>query len=701
MGFNNQLPLLRVLFAFVLGIVLQINFPYPTGWAIIVSAAGFLLAAFIWFNKKLNRNFRFRWIFGLLLLAAVFSFGNFYAQMRSDRQIPDHYMSVPQVNGYAGVITEQIHEKVKSFKCVCEIRYIKTEGGGWRKSSGKLLMYFKKSAAAANLRYGDMIYFVQPPQEINPPKNPEEFDYKEFLSFHNIFRQVYLKENSWIRISENEAFMLRSIAIDWRDRMVEIFKKAIKRKQEYSVASALILGYEDDIDAELINAFASAGALHVLSVSGMHVGIIFFAISRMLLWMNRKKILWHFKHSLLIILVWFYAMLTGFSPSVLRAASMLTFIIVGIWSKRDSGFGNSIIVSAFFLLMWNPFMITEVGFQLSYLAVFGIFYVHPYIFRLIEPPGWLMHKIWEITSVSLSAQLMTFPLGLLYFHQFPLLFWVSNLIVIPLATIIIYGGIFLLTASVFLKQLLLIAYPLYSLLFLLNQSVIFVDHIPSSFLSGISITVLETWLIYFIIGSIFLFFLRKKPSYLIAALSAWVIFSAGQVMEEYELANQKKLIVYSVKNHSAIDIIYGREHFFSADEELIRDQSSMMFHIKHNWWRLELNDYKLLNKECSHTDIIFIKDNFIQLDTTRIKILDYKLPWQMAEGTERIHLDYLIISGNHIHNAEHLLKLFSVKKIIIDSSYSYYRAEKISDQFRKLGIACHCVDRDGAYLVGL
>lgn len=695
----RRVPLLRLLICFVAGILLQIFYPLRLEFLVFLFCFFFLSALLFVLVRRFYRNYKLRWVYGLLVKFIFFFVGNIITWINSDTNLKNHFSKYNDVSGYIIMLDDQLHEKEKSFKTKAVVKSIKTNTGEWKNVNGNLLIYFSKSGRSKSLKYGDLLYFKSIPVSIASPANPGEFDYRQFLSFHNIFQQAYVPDEKWCHLKQGEGYWIISAAYNFREKMLRIFKQHIKHKQEFAVASALVLGYEDAIDGELINAYASAGALHVLSVSGMHVGIIFLALNWMLRWMNKKNLTRHLKHIILIAFIWAYAMLTGFSPSVLRSAAMLTFIVIGTWSKRNSDMGNSIVVSAFFLLAINPYMITEVGFQLSYLAILGIFYVHPHIFRLVEAPNWFLHKAWEITSVSISAQLMTFPLGLLYFHQFPNLFFISNLVVIPVATVVIYGciGLLVFSAIPFITGFLSIIN--FWLLYFLNQSVIFVEKIPYSIISGISITILETWLIYFIIMMVFLFFLQKRTIYLQFLLVFSLIFSCLQLAEEVKLNHQKKFIVYNVKGKGVYDFISGREHFFLADAELKNNRSRMMFHIIHNWWDLDLQPFKSVDLNKPPDKFLWTSKHCIRFNDKKIKVVDRKITLgELNDSVIKLSVDYLILSNQQWQNIQTLVRVYSFKKIIIDSTYPEWKAARMAEQCHKMNIPCYSVPNSGAYV---
>src|SRR5690606_5177008 len=251
------------------------------------------------------------------------------------------------------------------------------------------------------------------------PYNPGEMDYQQYLSDHNIWYQGYFSRNQIQKVGVGKGNPLMTEALRIRKALVAKFGRYIADRDAFSVASTLILGYRADLSDELLQAFSNTGTIHVLSVSGMHVVIVFWLFSGLIGWMDLRRKLRAVKFILLITAVWGYAALTGFSPSVLRASVMISFVIAASAFSQENRIYNSISASAFFLLLYEPKFITDVGFQLSYLAVLGIIFLAPLwqvIFtsnhRLVKPIG---NYVW----MSMSAQACAGPLATYYFHQFP------------------------------------------------------------------------------------------------------------------------------------------------------------------------------------------------------------------------------------------------------------------------------------------
>ena len=402
------------------------------------------------------------------------------------------------------------------------------------------------------------------------------------------------------------------------------------------------------------------------------------------------------KSGLLLLLIWFYAMLTGFSPSVLRATTMFSFIIIGKSFNRHTNIYNTLAASCFLLLVYDPYLVMDVGFQLSYLAVLGIVFLQSKIYRLLEPTSWLPDQMWKITSVSIAAQLATFPLGLFYFHQFPNYFLLSNLIVIPVSTLVLYFGMLLFAVSKIKLIASFTATVLKYLIYCLNGSVRVMEHLPYAVIQGISISRAETLLIYVLEIFILFFFIYNRINYLRYFLFAFVLLVYMQCVEAFYQRSQKSFVVYDVAGCSAYDFIEGRLHVLLADSLLINDERNINFHIRNNWWVLGLTKHEMLNKGIhgSNNGVLFIRDNYIQFCDKRIVLISTALD---DTNNKKIKIDYLVLSCNANCTISDLVLRYDFHWLIIDSSNSRSKADKWLSEAQKMKICCHSVIHLGAF----
>ncbi|HQU99541.1 MAG TPA: ComEC/Rec2 family competence protein [Bacteroidia bacterium] len=696
----NTVPLLRLLIAFVLGIVLQIFmlFDATTLLTLVSLAVSIFLTIAIYY--KYNKNYAKRWLYGFTGSLLFMCLGMSITFVQSHLNYQSHYSNIKS-NQYVVKLIEPVVVKPRSVKLIVEVV---AAGNPLQRTTGKLLCYLQSSVQATALKYGDILVFNGSLQTINAPADPAEFNYKRFLYFHQIFSQVYLKPTQWKLVSSNNGNALFTYSYELRQKLVNVFKTYLSDTRLIAVASALTVGYDDNIDIELMQAYASAGALHVLSVSGMHVGLVYGVLVFLLAFMDKHKWLKHLKFLLLILFLMFYAILTGMSPSVMRSAAMLCFVILGQWIGKQNLVYNTLTISAIVLLCYNPFYITEVGFQLSYAAVFGIVYLHPLINKWYEPTTFIARQIWTITSVSLAAQLLTFPLGLLYFHQFPILFIISNLIVIPCSTVVIFAGIALLLVSFFvgLPVFAWIAVAIAKLLTItisfINFVVLRIDAWPQSIINGISISIAETWIIYLIIFIGVSFLVQQKAQQLSAILIACIVLACMQLFENFQIYNQKQLVVYSVKKHRAIDFINGKQHYFIADSSLLADKSKLLFHVIHYWWEtsVEPKQADISQKHILKDKHYFRNQNIINFNQKKILLIDSNL--QQFNTNNKINFDYGIISHCRPMQVIQSTTWANCKQYIADATLSKKDLNELTAWARKKQIIFYNVQTQGAFM---
>jgi competence protein ComEC len=696
----NQAPIVRLLLPFLIGIIAAIYYPFQHSFIIYLLAVFIVVVAAIVLINRFYISYKKSYWFGFIVNGMLFLLAYQLTIYKTEKFSASYFSAIDHTSHlYYARLHDPFIEKEKSLKAVVDILAVK-QGNKWMATTGKALMYFKKDSHSLNLNYGDELVFTTRFKEIAAPQNPDQFNYKRFLSFHNISEQGYVNEQQWKSIEQNSGNALLKYAVQLRTNLLQVLAQNGLTGDEYSVGAALLLGYIDKLDADIITAYSSTGALHVLSVSGLHVAIVYLVFSWLLFFLDKIKYGFILKAILLLLFLWFYAMLTGLSPSVLRAATMFSFIIIANAFNRHTNIYNTLAASALFLLVINPYLIMEVGFQLSYLAVIGIVYLQPKIHAWFEPQNWLLSQVWTITAVSIAAQIATFPLGLHYFHQFPNYFLLSNLIVIPISTVIIYVGIALFTFSKipFLVKYLAIVFTW--TIWLLNASVKWVETLPNALLQGVSISVTETWLLYGFILVLLYYFAQRNYQYLVMGLMIAICILCLQVVEQHQEYNQKQLVVYNIPKTSAIDFIDAKSNVLLTDTAYANDQNGLLFHVKHHWWELGVNATQLISANIK-TNHLSIQDQFIQFFDKKIKVIDGKEKFDLAQTATPLPLDYVIISNSSNVKIEELQKKYTIKTIIFDSSNSNSLVRKWKEECNALNQVFYSVMDSGAFVANL
>jgi competence protein ComEC len=607
-----------------------------------------------------------------------------------------------------GEIAEPPAKKDEIVKCVLEVKGAKTNEN-WTSIEGKTILFIEKDSLSESLQVGDLISFQPDFKDVPEPKNPLEFDYKKYLSFHLIKQQAFLKTNNWTLINQHETFDMFVYADKLRQQLIANLQKFGLTNNELGVASALILGYKNNIEAQLKSAYSSAGAMHVLAVSDLHVGIVFMIFNVLLNFLDKIKYGSLIKGLLLVLILWFYALITGLSPSVLRSASMFSFVIVGKAFQRNANFFNTLSLSALCLLVYDPFLIFDVGFQLSYTAVAGIVLIQPWFDSFYEPKNWLDKYVWGLITVSIAAQIATFPLGLYYFHQFPNYFLLSNLIVIPLALFILILGLTTLAFSFIPQIAIYLGLGLKWVVFSLNWSVTTIDKLPFSVTNQIKFTITDTILIYLIITSIILLIAyRKFYNFLMFSFLTIGLLSLT-AYDKYHLLNQRKFIVYNIPKHTAINFIDGDDNILVTDEKLHKTKNKLMFHVQNNWIDKGVETEKIVNiEQLKKTHLLsniykidnrhlFTKNNYFQFYNKQVVIVDNNIiPFK---PTNKIQVDYLIWTKNCRLTLNQVNTMFHFKFLIIDSSNSNYTNTKLVNEAKQLNLESWSVAEQGAFSV--
>ncbi|TNF30914.1 MAG: ComEC family competence protein [Bacteroidetes bacterium] len=650
----NSFPMLRVIFPFILGVVswafiIEWYLPDPIEVLVAIGSIGFLIATLFFVAKRGRKPH----LFGLLLWPTLYITGGLLAVTVSDHLYPNHLLNEEHESTFVVRVCEEPRQRTNSTEVMAEV--MSTDGAAF----GKVLFYFAPDSAAQTIRYGQMLLVQSTIELVRPQGNPNEFNYARYLRFHKILHRGFVSSDRWVFLSDGDPDVWRWF-YNWRRLLIQKFSEAQIHGQALSVASALILGYRAELDKELMAAYAGAGATHVLAVSGLHVGIVYVVINYLLKFMDRRKYLSILKLLLMIVVLFGYAALTGMSASVFRAATMFAFVAFGKAIGRDTNIYNTLAASAFCLIVFNPMIVMQVGFQLSYAAVLGIVVIQPWLFRMMLVENRLLDWAWSITCVSVAAQIATFPLGLLYFHQFPNFFWVSNLLVIPAAALILYLGLLLFTFSWWQPALLFFGFLLQTVIDLLNKVVVWIERIPYSVLSGIDISVFETVLIYAIIISVLYSILLQNVRALQLSLAMSLLLAVLQIIEVYEQKHQRFITVYNVRGETVMALFSGSEVTSISSSDFQNDENAKLFNVYHHWWKrgaehtkwVELND-SLCNRSIAwnglqfailRLDSLFEDKDFRTTDSIDFAIIDH-IDWKQLDKLNRVPTERILVSN--------------------------------------------------------
>ncbi len=624
----QNIPFLRITLAFAGGILLGNSFYAPV--SVLLTILTLVLCALFFINKKYSHKLvpffgaTTHFLF-LLLGAAVFIQYN---------KLPNFSTKGVSI----GIILEKPEEKQNSYKSQVRIKAVE-KNNSLLKTNETVLVYFEKSDKVKTIVPGMQIIFHPIPTKIENYGNPFEFDYKRFLNYKRIYRQVFLDKNSW-QLTNYKSKILRVKSELLRESLLQIFRKQNLGKNETEILSALTLGYKRNLDRETKLIFSAAGVMHVLAVSGLHVGIIFLVFSLFFNFLRKQKTGRYIFIISSISLLWFYAFITGLSPSVLRATTMFSIVIIGTNINRRANIYNSLAASALFLLLINPNNLFEVGFQLSYSAVFGIVFLQPKFEKLITTPNKVVKFFWTLLTVSLAAQIATFPLTSFYFNQFPTYFWLSNLIVIPAVTVLVPLGIALLMLSKTPLLSAALAFIVKWIIKMVYSTLQFIESLPGSTLD-ISLSTAELFLMAAFLFCIFLFIQSSKVVFLKTALTFLLVLLLNVISDGYRQYHSSEIIVFNNSSNITIQLIRGRKNYV-VSQEPIQKNEFLFQQIQKVQRKLRLNRPVLIKINDSYEDnFLFLKNGVLIFNgkTICMKNSNLKLPPSFSP-------DYLIVDQN-------------------------------------------------------
>jgi len=693
-------PFVRILFFFVIGILITRYFPavghINTIMLLSISSIIFFAALFLTLTTLTHR---FNWITGLAFGLLITITGILITCEKLSVNNDDSFYK--EYQAYLGNIISNPTETNQAVKAIVSVVPVMPDSNNKFNNSCKILCYFSKDSLSTNLKYGDIISFNGKLTIPGEPLNPGEFNYAEYLKQNNIYYTSFINGSSWKLIGYDPDNPIIALAGNLRQKILNLLIKNGLSGDNYAVAAAILLGYDDTMENNLKQDYIMAGAMHILCVSGLHVGIIYLVISFFLGFLKNNRFNNILKAILLLITVWAYATITGLSPSVQRASLMISVFIIGNLLHRSRDTYNTLAISALILLIIDPYLIFNVGFQLSYAAVIGIVTFHQPIYKLLYFKNTFIDKIWSITVLSFAAQLATFPIATYYFHFFPPWFWLTNLFTFPLSFLIITTGLaFVVTLWIPILPY-LIGWLLSGMIYLLNQVVGMVKYLPLSGIDHIYTSLPVLFLIYILLVLTFIMLTKKKLHLLLPVLFVTAIIFGLDAYHKYTISKQKKIIVYSINKHSAYDFIDGNQHVLLTDSILNAESGKIDYHLKNSraQWGIDNITYLLPKNDTIINNMLSVSDNFLFFNNIRIYINDNKKRYYAT--TSKLQLDIVIITGKKNTDINELLSIFSFDRVIIDSSVPYWQQKKIAETSISNGISCYNVNRKGALIINL
>lgn len=643
----SKLPFLFLLIPLIAGILLQyfFNLQYISIALLLTGTITMLISYLI----PKDKQFSWRWLFGAGAIICVSGIGIVATSFRQDRS---DYIFTDEAKIYLGVVTDTPQEKPRS---IAYRVFLPQE-------DKQIVCYFQRDSLHKDkLLPGDEFLFQAKIQPFRNMGNPDDFDYVRYMYNQGFSGSAYVSTDLW-KATGKISSSLKYKALRCRQYIMDFYKSLGFNETEYTILSALTLGYQDELTDELKQGFRTTGTVHVLSVSGLHVGIIYMMMSFLLGFIRKGTKCYYLKPIIIIILLWIYAFITGLPPSVLRASGMLTiFCMAEIFGKKSYPM-HTLFIAAFFMLLANPFSLFDIGFQLSFISVLAILYLHPKTLHLFKSENKCIKYVWQMVTLSIVAQLATFPICLYYFGTFPIYFFITNLLIVPLVTFITYA-----VGSIVIAKGISLIMPNWSeyifylpikalqiLVDAMTSIIHFFENLPFALIENVKTSLPDLALIFTMIVSLLIFIIYKKTRALPISLTAILLLFGVNINKNL---NEKSndLIIYNRRQTS--EIKYYKEVVKSDDIDRYK--------------AITFNDQKIL-------------------------ILSTNL-WYNKDSDRKLKIHHLILTKDNSLSLYSLNQHLTIKNVIIDGSLSANTRKRISKECQKLDIPCHDVVENGAY----
>jgi competence protein ComEC len=693
---KGEIPFVVLILPFLLGITMGLSFWQSTYLTLVLTLLLFFGLTFIILNFTYARFslYKVRWIGGSMITLILFLTGWFsvikYNELNSDQhfsKVPAKYLLIkinnePTIKNGLVRFTAKVEQRVDSAKQASI-------------SSGTLLVSIKDTLAS-KLYYGDEILIPATYAIVDPPFNPAEFNYKKYLANQNIYHQIFLYPGQYRVLNHNAGNRVIAYSLRLRQRLVEKLKLNMRDTSAIAVASTLILGYKADLSNEILQAYSKTGTIHILSVSGGHVAVIYLLLNIMFGFLGRYKHGKAIKAVVIISLIWDYAMITGFSPAVCRAAVMISLIIVGKTYSRNINTLNILAFSAFALLLYNPLFITDVGFQLSYLAVAGLIVFQPLVYKWLTFKNKWANKLWAACSVSIAAQVITFPLSALYFHQFPVYFLVSNLFILIPAEIILCTGMAYLVLPQIPVVSVWLAWILERSILLMNKVLTSIEHIPFASINKIWLTNAEYIMLCVVVICLFYFFYNKKSWLLKMSLGLMLLLAISVSAKRLNSFNGDSIAFLNMRKHLGIVFKHGDKAIILTD--LSPTDKNYQYAIQPYLDSCKITDTLVSTPQRNVNAAFLLKSsNLIQFNNKKLLIFNRALLGKKLSA--KLKVDYLYVAGNPHVTIKELNTNYDYKTLIIDDSNSNKLVTNLSTEAKSIGINYKVIKRNNSLIV--
>jgi competence protein ComEC len=641
-----EFPLSRITFSFVFGVLFSqfVEIKPILSWLLLTASFLVFLTVYFLSNKdKIPKNY-----FGIAVFILSFFIGISTVSIHNQKFNPANYNNqitdFDQKHIIEIVLRERLKSSAYSERFIALVKQVDT-----KESSGKILVNLYKDSLNHEYGIGQQLQFSTKVISHKKPNNPNQFDYGKYLTSKSILAQVYVAPNELKigTIVQKDIWYYSDLL---RNKIKNRLEKNHFGKEELAVAMALLLGQQQEISSEIIQDYQLSGAVHILSVSGLHVGLLMLFINFLLKPLRKNRFNSYLKLAVIISTLWFFAFIAGLSPSVVRSVTMFTFVAIGMHLNRKTNIFHTLLVSIFLILLFQPAFIVDIGFQLSYLALFFILWLQPLLASLWKPKTKVGNYVWEILTVSFAAQIGAFPLSIYYFHQFPGLFFVTNLAVLPLVSIIMYWGIFVLIIASFTDIPQFFTKALEYLIYFMNQIIKWVASVEQFIIQDISFNSYMLFSSFVLIFGVIIWFKKPTFSKLTIVLIGILCFQLSYFLSFWKHQKTNELLVFNNKRSTLISEKKNSQLTIYSDISTLKD-------LKNN---KTIKPYLVANfSEIKNSNKL---PNVLYFENKKILIVD------SLGIIPDCNADILVLTHSPKINLERVFKTWKPKEVVVDAS---------------------------------
>lgn len=691
---QHKYPFVRLLLPFALGLVCG-DWMFGEMDTLALASALFvasvcLMGASYFFNSYSNR-----WVFGMLTFLTCFSGGYSLVQNRLS-ETAFNYPNSPV--GYHVRLLDAPQEKERSMMChVLLMRQI--DSLQTHTLDREALLYFPKDSAVAQWQKKEELVLYASLSSPHNAGNFDEFDYARYLTRKGLSATGFVRQGCWAHItsvsSSNSSPSLLERALAYRERLLTSYRKLGFEGDHLAVLAALTLGYKEELSADVREQFSVAGVSHILALSGFHVallaGLITLLSSRLPFKFRGSTF---FRLFITLTLLWGFAFLTGLSASVIRSVSMFSILSASYLFRRQSLTLNTVACTAFFMLICKPLWLFDVGFQLSFIAVVSIIQLQPPIHRCLLKLKIKNRWFNGLISTSMAAQVGTLPLVLLYFHRFPTHFLLSNLLVIPLVTLIIYLALLMVVLLPFSVLASFLAQMVSWTLSLLAETIHLLDHLPYASIDGFWLDPIETVGCYLCLFLLLSYQAKASARKLVSCLLIFNLVCMYHLISFCQLAPHRQLVFYNVRGCPAIHCIVSRSKSYLVTPDGTSQLSQLRAITRNYWMHLRLSPPIEASKEYADKELLLHR-SMLFFGGCRVAIISEN-SWKHRVASHPWQVDYLYLCKGFNGQAESLFSLFLPKCVVLDSSLSEKQKKNYAIACRAHRLSCISLSDKGS-----